>query len=95
MLNFKDWLAKENTDLTSVLKGTIVTLMGKDPSKASAPKIATQVIKDPNVKKASDASEDPVAIDSKKLGNYVQGEIKKAAEQQRKDAQKSTMAVNP
>ena len=92
MLNFKSWLANEDADLGSVLKGATVTLIGDDPEKASAPKIVTQLVKDQNVKKASDASLDPVAIDPKKLGSYVQGEIKKAKDQKVRDQKAAAMA---
>lgn len=94
MLNFKIWLAKEDADLSSVLKGATITLIGKDATKASAPKIVTQLVKDPNVKQASDKSLDPVAIDPKKLGSFVQNQIKTAIEQQKKDQKAAAMAGN-
>ena len=94
MLNFKSWLAEvdANADLGSVLKGATVTLIGKEPEKASAPKIVTQLVKDPIVKRASDESLDPITIDPKKLGNYVTGEIKKARDQKIRDQKAAAIA---
>jgi hypothetical protein len=97
MLNFKDWLTKENadaaaTDLTSILKGTTVTLLGKDPKTAKASDVANKVMQNKDVKKASDASLDPIAVDGKKLVGFVQNQIKNAIDQQQRDSQKAMVA---